>query len=59
MKKRLKRVPKFRTEADERAFWESPERNSAEFIDWSQAKRVVFPNLKRPTRNNSLRRPAP
>jgi predicted DNA binding CopG/RHH family protein len=57
MSKRLKRVPKFRSEAHERAFWEAPGRDSTEFIDWSHATRVVFPNLKPSTRTISLRLP--
>jgi len=59
MKKRLKQIPKFSAEADERAFWETPGRDSTEFIDWSRATRVVFPKLKPADGNLSVRRPAP
>jgi hypothetical protein len=44
MKKKLKTIPKFKTEAAERIFWES--HDSTEYIDWSQAKNVRFPNVK-------------
>ena len=57
MSKRLKRIPKFRSEASERAFWEAPGRDSTEFMDWSRATRAVFPNLKPSTRTISLRLP--
>jgi len=48
MKKRLKPIPEFKSEAEERAFWESPENDSTEYIDWSKAKATVSPKLKRP-----------
>jgi len=55
--KRLKGVPKFRDEAQERAFWESGVRDSTRYLDWSQATRAVFPNLKPSTKTISLRLP--
>jgi len=36
--------PQFATEAAERAYW--TERDAANYVDWSQAKRVRLPNLK-------------
>ncbi len=42
------KVPKFRSEAQERGFWEA--HDSAGLVDWSQAKRVRLPNLKPSTR---------
>lgn len=39
-----KRLPRFKTEAEERAFWES--RDSADYVDWSRAERTRLPNLK-------------
>ena len=48
-------VPKFTSEAKERAFWEK--NNSTDYQDWSTAKRVVFPNLKPTTKTISLRLP--
>ena len=41
---KLKSIPAFRTEADERKFWET--QDSINYIDWSKAERVRFPNLK-------------
>ena len=55
MKKRSKIPPKFRTEAEERAFWES--HDSADYVDWSQAKPTRLPNLKPSTKTISLRLP--
>jgi predicted DNA binding CopG/RHH family protein len=55
MTKTLKQIPEFDNEEDERAFWES--NDSTDFIDWSRAKRVSFPNLKPSTRTISLRLP--
>ena len=55
MKRTLKLTPKFKTEAEERAFWET--RDSMEYVDWSQARRVRFPNLKPSTQAISLRLP--
>ena len=44
MSKKLKPVPFFETEAEERAWWES--HDSTDYVDWSKARRVHFPNLK-------------
>lgn len=57
MKKRLKPIPKFRSEREERAFWESAKNNSTDYVDWSKAKRVSFPNLRPSTKTISLRLP--
>ena len=43
-KKELKPIPNFETEDEERAFWGS--HDSTEYVDWSKARRVRFPNLK-------------
>ena len=48
-------VPAFRSEAEERGFWET--HNSTDHIDWSKAERVRFPNLKPSTTSISLRLP--
>jgi uncharacterized DUF497 family protein/predicted DNA binding CopG/RHH family protein len=53
----LKAIPKFRTEAEERRFWET--HDSTEYVDWSKAEFVRFPNLKPSTETISLRLPAP
>ena len=50
-------LPKFKTEAAERAFWEAKGRDSTEYLDWSKAQRTVLPNLKPSTRTISLRLP--
>lgn len=56
MKKNLKSIPKFKTEAEERRFWER--HDSTQYVDWSQSKPVRFPNLKPSTESISLRLPA-
>ena len=55
MKARAKRIPRLKSEVAERRFWESSD--STSYIDWSQAERVVLPNLKPTTRSISLRLP--
>jgi len=55
MKKKLKPIPRFRSEADERTFWET--HDSTDYVDWSKAERVRFPNLKLSTQSISLRLP--
>lgn len=55
MAKKLKPVPEFATEAQERAFWES--HDSTDYVDWSKAQRVRLPNLKPSTTAISLRVP--
>src|SRR5260364_156955 len=57
MNKPLKPIPKFASEAEERAFWETPDNDSTAYLDWSKAKRAVFPNLKPSTQAISLRLP--
>jgi len=55
MKRTLKPIPKFKTEAAERKFWET--HDSTEYVDWSKAQRVGFPHLKPSTQAISLRLP--
>jgi predicted DNA binding CopG/RHH family protein len=55
MARKLKPVPSFRSETDERAFWES--HDSTEYVDWSKAQHVRLPNLKPSTTAISLRLP--
>lgn len=50
-----KQIPTFKNEDDEREFWAT--HDATEFIDWSKAKRAVFPNLKPSTKSISLRLP--
>ena len=51
MSKNLKATPKFKSEAQERAYWET--HDSSEHIDWSKAARVRLSNLKPSTKENS------
>ena len=55
MPKRLKPIPLFKTEAEERKFWET--HDSTDYVDWSRAQRVRFPNLKPSSTPISLRLP--
>ena len=55
MSKPKKAPPKFKTEAEERAFWES--HDSSDYVDWKQAQPVLLPNLKPSTKTISLRLP--
>lgn len=56
MKKvKKKRIPKFRNEDEEREFWAS--HDSTDYIDWSEAKQVIMPNLKPTLKTISIRLP--
>jgi predicted DNA binding CopG/RHH family protein len=55
MTRKLKPVPAFANEAEERRYWET--HDTAEHFDLSKAQRVRFPNLKPTTRAISLRLP--
>lgn len=48
-------IPKFRSEAEERRFWET--HDSTAYVDWSKAVSARFPNLKPSTKSISLRLP--
>lgn len=48
-------IPKFKTEAQERAYWES--HDSTVHLDWSQAQKARLPNLRPTTKTISLRLP--
>lgn len=50
-----KEIPKFKSEEEERRFWATHDSN--DYVDWSKAKRVHFPNLKPSTTTISLRLP--
>jgi predicted DNA binding CopG/RHH family protein len=52
----LKAVPAFKTEAEERQFWEK--HDTTDYVDWSAARPARFPNLKPSTETISLRLPA-
>ena len=55
MKKQLKDIPKFKNEAEEREFWLI--HDSKDYIDWSNAIPVYFPNLKPSSSPISIRFP--
>lgn len=55
MKKKLKEIPKFKTEKEEREFWAKT--NSTDYIDWSKSRAVNFPKLKPSTKTISIRLP--
>jgi len=50
-----KKIPAFASEDEEREFWSKAE--STEYIDWSQSKETVLPNLKPSTKKISIRLP--
>ncbi|MEK6560737.1 MAG: BrnA antitoxin family protein [Nitrospirota bacterium] len=52
----LKPIPRFKNEKEERRFWMT--HDSTQYVDWSKAERVVFPNLKPTCKSISLRLPA-
>ena len=51
----MKKIPEFKNEDEEREFWST--HDSTDYIDWSKAKRVTFPNLKPSTKTISIRLP--
>jgi len=55
MMKKLKNIPTFKNEEEERVFWANNE--SSEFIDWNSSKFVSFPKLRPSTKTISLRLP--
>ena len=52
---KLKKIPNFKTEKEEREFWES--HDSSDYLDLSKAERAILPNLKPSTKTISLRLP--
>ncbi len=52
---KLKKRPTFKNEKQEAAFWAS--HDSAEYIDYSKSRPIVFPRLKPSTETISLRLP--
>ena len=56
MNKSLKPIPYFKSEKEEREFWQT--HDSTEYVDWSKARRGVrFPNLKLTSKPITLRLP--
>ena len=54
-KKKLKPIPKFKNEDEERDFWATAD--TPEYFDWDKAEEVIFPNLKPTTKKISIRLP--
>ena len=52
---KLKKTPTFKTEKEEREFWEN--HDSSEYLDLSKVQRAALPNLKLSTKTISLRLP--
>lgn len=55
MRKKLKKIPRFKTEDEVREFWTT--HDTTDYIDWSRAKLVRLSNLKPSTKSISLRLP--
>ena len=55
MSRKTEATPKYKTEAEERLYWET--HDSSAHVDWSKAQRVRLPNLKPSTTSISLRLP--
>ncbi len=51
--KKLKPIPKFKSEQEEAEFWLT--HDTTDYVDWSKAKLVRFPNLKLTSRAISIR----
>ena len=48
-------IPEFNNEDEEREYWAN--QDSSEVLDWKQAQRAIFPNLKPTLKSISLRLP--
>ncbi|MDI6784358.1 MAG: BrnA antitoxin family protein [bacterium] len=53
--KKLKKIPQFKNEDDEFGFWSK--HDSTEYLDYSKAKKTIFPNLKPSLKTISVRLP--
>ena len=53
--KKEKKIPRFRTEKEERKFWAS--HDSSDYVDWRKARRAKFPELKPSEKSISIRMP--
>jgi len=52
---KLKKIPDFKNEQEEREFWDS--HDSTEYVNWQRSERGLFPNLQPSTETISLRLP--
>jgi len=55
MNQKLKRIPKFKSEKEERKFWQKVD--STEYLDYSKLEKVSFPNLKLTSKPITIRLP--
>lgn len=55
MKRKLRKAPELKSEDKVAAFW--AKHDSADFVDWANAKKGIFPNLRPTTRPIPLRLP--
>ncbi len=53
--KKQKKLPQFKSEAQETAFWAT--HDATDYIDFFRARRSVFPNLRPSTKTISIRLP--
>ncbi len=53
--KKIKKIPKFSSEEEERDFWNK--NNSMDFINWKNSKKEMLPNLKPSSHTISIRMP--
>ena len=54
MPKKLKEIPKFKSEDDEREFW--AKNDSSEYVDWENADSKILGKLKSSSRLNLVKR---
>lgn len=55
MKKQLKQIPKFKSEQEEREFWQNVD--STEYVSYDNLQNWSFPNLKLTTKPITIRLP--
>jgi len=53
--RKLKKIPYFKTEKEERNFWQTVD--ATEYVDFSKLERVRFPNLKLTSKPITIRLP--
>jgi predicted DNA binding CopG/RHH family protein len=53
--RKSKKIPAFTSIAEEQAFWTT--HDSADYLDWNNAKKISLPKLKPSTQTISLRLP--
>ena len=53
--KKMKRIPRFKTEKEEREFWRT--HDSSEYLQWNDSTEITLAKLKPSTKTISLRLP--